>query len=150
MLTLLEIKAKVDQLADKIGASQDILPTYGVFSRLGCAQIDVDAWNYHYLLDEGGETRDSFMTKDIDELLCKIFIHVTFELSQMYELSQRVNGQYCREILFQHQLDLLSRLSSTWAERLSQQHELTPPPSPEKRSNPGSYSETTVKNIRNA
>jgi hypothetical protein len=124
MLTLPEVKAKVDQLADSIGASPDVLPTYGIFSRIGCAQIDVDASDYYYLLEEDGETHDSLKTNDIDELLYKVFVNVTFKLSRRYELSQRINNQYSRDVLFQHQLALLGTLSPAWAERVVQQQEL--------------------------
>jgi hypothetical protein len=65
----------------------------------------------------------SSTTKDIDELLYKIFADVTFTLSGDYELTHRVKNQDPRRIRFQHQIELLTILSPEWGKRKSQEYE---------------------------
>jgi hypothetical protein len=50
LLTLSEIKAWVDQLADKINAPQEILPTYGYSKGTGHPHIDIGSQSYYYLV----------------------------------------------------------------------------------------------------
>jgi hypothetical protein len=122
-LTLREIKAKVDQLAEIIGASQDILPTYGSSNQTGHPHIELGSQGYYYLVLERDTVCDRLITVDIDELLYKIFANVTFELAQKYELSHRIKNQDSRRISFEKQVEYLSMLSSQWGERESREHE---------------------------
>jgi hypothetical protein len=122
-LNLAEIKELVDQLAEKIGASQNILPTYGYSEQSGRPQIEVDSRGYQFVVAERGNEFERFITDNIDDLLYKIFAGVTFWLSCQYELARRIEEQDCRRIIFHHQLELLSMLSPEWGERESQEHE---------------------------
>ena len=123
LLTLPEIKAKVDQLANIIDAPQDILPTYGSSNQTGHPHIEIGSQGYYYLVLERGIVCDRLVTTDINEILYKIFAGVTFELSHKYELAHRIKNQDSRRISFQKQVELLSILSAEWSERQSQEHE---------------------------
>lgn len=123
LLTLPEIKAKVDLLAEKIGASQHILPTYGFSRGDGHPHIDIGSQGYYYLCVERDAVGDRLVTNDIDELLYKIFSYVAWELAYEYASVHRKKNQDFRRDLFQHQVELLSILSSQWAEREAKAHE---------------------------
>ncbi len=123
MLTLSEIEAKVNQLAQKIEAPKNILPTYGYSEQTARPHIEISSVVYYYVVAERGQEIDRYTAFDLDELLYKIFADVTFELSSKYEMSHRIANQDSRRIMFQHQVELLSRLSPEWAERESQEHE---------------------------
>ena len=93
LLTLPEIKAKVDLLAEKIGASQNVLPTYGYSIGDGHPHIDIGSQGYYYLSVERDIVGDRLITKDIDELFYKIFSHVSWELAFEYESSHHIKNQ---------------------------------------------------------
>ena len=123
LLSLPEIKAKVEQLAEIIGASQDVLPTYGYSNHTGHPHIEIGSQGYYYLVLERNVVCDRLITKDLDELLYKIFANVTFELAGKYELAHRIENQDSRRMSFQRQEELLSMLSPAWGKRESQEHE---------------------------
>ena len=120
--TLSEIKASVDQLAERIGAPQDTLPTYGYSEQTARPHIEVDPRGYHFVIVERGEELERLTTSDLDALLYKIFATVTFEISGKYERAHRMENHDPRKILFKMQVDLLTRLSRQWGERESQAH----------------------------
>lgn len=118
MKTLTEIKVEVDSRAAKIGASgSDSLPTYGYSKDFAYPHIEVDSKGYHYVVVERGEERSRFTTCELDELLYKIFEHVTSNLSSKYEVAHRVTGPDFRRMMFQHQVELLSQLSEKWTKQ---------------------------------
>ena len=123
MMTLAEIKAKVDELAGKIDASSNILPTYGHSEDAARPHIEVDSRGYHYVVVERGEELKRITTINLDDLLYHIFEAVTFSLASDYEVTHRIPGQDFRRLLFKHQVELLSLLSTQWAERASARHE---------------------------
>jgi len=123
MLTIIEIKSEVGRLANKLGVSGNDLPTFGCTEDGARPHIEVDARGYHYVVVERGEELKRVSTSDLNELLETIFLSVTFDLSVRYELAHRVEEQDCRRIIFQHQIELLSKLSPVWAERESQRHD---------------------------
>jgi hypothetical protein len=123
MLTLSEIEEKVNQLAQKIGAPRNILPTYGYSEQTARPHVEVGSVVYYYVVAERGQEYDRYAAFDIDELLYKVFADVTFELSTKYELAHRIKNQDFRRIMFQHQVKLLSMLSPEWAEREAKEHE---------------------------
>ncbi len=122
-MTLAEIKAKVDELAGKIGASGYVLPTYGYSEDGARPHIEVDAQGYHYVIVERGQELKRITTTNLDDLLYRIFEAITFSLACDYEATHRIPGQDFRILLFKHQIELLSALSTQWADRASAHHE---------------------------
>ena len=117
MLTLEEIKSEIDKLAQGVGASGSILPTYGHSEDFARPHIEVDDSGYHYVVVERGKEEERFTTRVLNELLYRVFRDVTFTLAFDYELRHRVGGQDCRREGFRHQIELLSTLSPEWARR---------------------------------
>jgi Immunity protein 63 len=115
MMQLPQIKAEVERLAAKIGATGYVLPTYGSSEDFARPHIEVDPRGYHYVVVEHGQELRRVTTSDLDELLSHIFDSVTFELACSYELAHRIEGQDCRRLLWRHQPDLLQILSPAWA-----------------------------------
>jgi hypothetical protein len=124
-LTLTEVKELIDQLAEKINAPQNSLPTYGYSEQSGRWEVIVDAEGYQLVAFERGKELERYITSDIDELLYKIFDGVTFWLACKYELAHRIEEQDCRRMIFQHQVELLSMLSPQWSIREIQEHNQT-------------------------
>ena len=120
--TLSEIKASVDQLAERIGAPQDALPTYGYSEHTARPHVEVDTKGYHFIIVERKEELERHTTPDLDELLYQVFTNVTFAISGKYEHAHRMENHDPRKIIFKMQVELLTRLSSKWAERESQVH----------------------------
>ena len=120
--TLSEIKASVDQFAERIGAPQNTLPTYGYSEHTARPHVEVDTRGYHFVIVERGEELERHTTSDLDELLYQIFTNVTFALSGKYERDHRTENRDPRKIMFKLQVELLTRLSSHWGDRESQAH----------------------------
>lgn len=117
MLTLPEIQSEVELLAKKIDAPENLLPTYG-YSRDGAyPHIEVSAKLYHYVIVERGQERERMKTKDFNQLLFWIFKSITFSMACDFELKNRIEDQDFRIILFAKQKELLSILSTDWAEK---------------------------------
>jgi len=124
MKTLPQIEAEVDRRAALIGASgHDSLPTYGPTQDFACPHIEVDSRGYHFVVVERGQEQSRFTTRDLDELLYKIFQCVTLSLACAYELANRIESQDFRRLLFQQQVELLSQLSPHWGEREADEHQ---------------------------
>jgi hypothetical protein len=121
-ISLPEIKTSVDQLAERIGAPQDTLPTYGYSEHTARPHVEVDPRGYHFVIVERKQELERHTTSDLDELLYQIFANVTFSLSSKYERGQRTENRDPRKIMFQRQVELLTRLSPQWGERESQAH----------------------------
>lgn len=122
MLTLPELKRIIDQMAGRIGAPESRLPTYGSTEDGARPHLEADDQQYHYVVVERGQELERRSTRDLDELLETVFLDVTSGLGFAYELAHRVEGQDCRRIGFQRQIDLLVILSPAWAEREVQRH----------------------------
>jgi hypothetical protein len=122
-LTLSEIKQRIDQLAERISAPPNTLPTYGHSEQGDGLYVEVDSSGYQLVAAERGTEIERYSTSDIDDLLYKIFSGVTFGLSCKYELAHRVEEHDCRRIIFQHQVELLSMRSPHWGERERREHD---------------------------
>jgi hypothetical protein len=122
-MTLSEIKAKVDQLAERIGASGYVLPTYGRTDDCARPHIETDSRCYYYVIVERGQELERIATNDVDELLYHVFGNITFSLACKFELTHRRENWDCRRLIFKHQVELLSTLSPQWGERKTQEQE---------------------------
>jgi hypothetical protein len=122
MLNLEEIESEITLLARRIGVSDDVLPTFGLSEQSGRPHIEVDESGYHYVVAERGQEFKRLTTHDLDELLYDVFESVTSTLALDYELKYRVERRDGRRIAFQHQIELLSVLSSEWTKRRRLEH----------------------------
>lgn len=122
MLTLSEIEVKVNELARKIGAPQNILPTYGYSEQTARPHVEVSPRAYYYTVAQSGQEVSRYGTRDVDQLLYKIFVDVTFGLAITYAEKNSIENQDIRRLAFQRQIELLTLLSPQWGERGSQEH----------------------------
>jgi len=119
MLTLSEIELKVNELAKKIGAPQNILPTYGYSEQTARPHVEVSSRAYSYVVAQSGQEVSRYTTPDVDQFLYKIFADITFEISVRYAEQNRVENQDIRRLAFQHQIELFTLLPPQWGERIS-------------------------------
>jgi hypothetical protein len=120
--TLSEVKNLIDQMARKIDAPKELLPTYGYPMDKGRTDIEIDDnGQIYYFPDE--RSRDRYFLRDVDDLLYYVFNMVTQTMATKCELSKRVAGQDARRIWFTEQERLLGILNETWKERKKNEHE---------------------------
>jgi hypothetical protein len=123
MLNLDAVRKRVEALARVIDAPVDSLPTYGHSADFGRPHIEVDSGNYHYVVCERGEELEREVFLDEGGLLYRIFRSVSFDMACSYELANRIKDQDFRRVLFDHQVALMARLASDWAEQLRAEKE---------------------------
>jgi hypothetical protein len=116
MLSLGQIRSRVNRLALRIEAPQQILPTYGRSADFGRPHIESDR-AYHFVVVERGQELERRTTWDLDQLLYWIFAGITFELACQFELENRIPTADFRRALFRKQLDLLGELDHKWRTR---------------------------------
>jgi hypothetical protein len=121
MLILSEIEVKVNELAQKIGAPQNILPTYGFSEQTARPHIEVSPRAYYYVVAQSGQEVSRYTTRDIDQLLYMIFVDVAFGLAVTHAEKHRIENQDIRRVAFPRQVELLTLLSPQWGERMSQE-----------------------------
>lgn len=120
MKSLIEIQAEVDKRAALVGAvDHPSLPTYGQTEDFARPHIEVDSRGYHLVIVERGQEQSRFTTRDLDELLYRVFEGLTSELAFGHELKHRVEGTDSRRAAFKRQVELLTQLSPVWAARAS-------------------------------
>ena len=124
MITLDDIKKKVEELAVKINAPTDLLPTYGYTKDFAYPHIEVDKFGLlHYVIVERGQELERRTTEKLDNLLYWIFTNVTFSMACDYELKNRIEDKDCRRIIFDKQEELLGLLSNNWKQKEKAEHQ---------------------------
>jgi hypothetical protein len=121
--TLAEIKDEIDRRAAVVGASGNLLPTYGRTEDFARPHIEVDSRGYHYVVVERGNESERITTPHLDELLFHVFDMITFFLAGRYEVQHRRRKEDCRRQMFSHQIELLAKLTPAWAERTARHHQ---------------------------
>jgi len=129
-VSLAEIKERVTELAAKIGAKEQSLPTYGHSRDFGSTHIEVDHRGYHFVVVERGKELKRLTTTGLDDLLFFVFETVAAEMASSYQLPNKYRRQSRtnepqdhRRLLFAKQLELLAVLSTDWATRKSKTFE---------------------------
>ncbi|MGE5375784.1 MAG: Imm63 family immunity protein [Bacteroidota bacterium] len=120
MLKLFEIEVLVNELAQKIGAPQNMLPTYGYSEQTSRPHIEVGSTAYYYVVAQSGQEVRRYTALEVDELLYNIFSDVTFALSMMYAENNRLENQDIRRVGYPKQIELLTLLSPQWGEKMAQ------------------------------
>ena len=124
MITLDEIKKKVDELTLKINAPTNLLPSYGQQTWDAHPYIEVDKLGFmFYIISERGQEYERKMTDKIDDLLYWIFASVTFSMACDYELKNRIEYKDCRRIMFDKQEELLGLLNKNWQQKENAEHQ---------------------------
>ncbi|OYU95365.1 MAG: hypothetical protein CFE21_09445 [Bacteroidetes bacterium B1(2017)] len=122
--SLVDIKNKVEELAQVIGSAPTILPAFGQQNLDAHPYIEVDdLGNMFYIFSERGRELERFRTDKLDELLFRIFSSVTFTMACEFELNNRIEEKDCRRIIFDKQLELLRQLNKDWQQRENIEHQ---------------------------
>jgi len=116
MESLRTIEAQVRDLAARIDAPANYLPTFGYSEDAGRPFVEVDG-AYQYAVEERGQELSRQTTADLDELLYWIFDNVAGAISWDYELAHRREGEDSRIQAFTKRMELLSCLSPNWEQR---------------------------------
>ena len=122
--TVTEIQNIVNQLAEKINAPSNLLPTFS--SPIGDATPNIEVDNlglYNYVISERGNEFERKLTSDLNDLLYWIFSSVTFSMACDYELKNRIEEKDCRRIMFEKQEELLGILDKKWEEKERKEHQ---------------------------
>ena len=117
--TLAEIKTAVDRLAQVIGADpkSDSMPTYGRTEDSGRPHIEVDSRGYHYVVSERGNENKRITTPELGELLYQTLEAAASSLSSRYAAKHRMAGKDFRRPMFQHEVELMTKISPEWGQR---------------------------------
>ncbi|MVN23561.1 Imm63 family immunity protein [Mucilaginibacter arboris] len=119
-----DIKKKVDELALKINASTNLLPSYGQQKWDAHPYIEVDDLGFmFFIISERGQEYERKMTDKLDDLLYWIFAGVTFSMSCNYELKNRIEDKDGRRLIFKKQEELLGILNETWRQKEILEHQ---------------------------
>ncbi|HOU85756.1 MAG TPA: Imm63 family immunity protein [Spirochaetota bacterium] len=121
-LNLKEIADEVNNLARKIKAPKNTLPTYGHTIDGAHPHIEVDQYGYHYFVIERGQELKRKTTQNIHELLYWIFESISFSMAIEFELVNRIDDQDSRRIGFKKQEELLGILNLDWEEKQKNDH----------------------------
>ncbi len=121
MITLQELYAQVQELARKIDATPELLPTFGTSDLGGRPYIVIKADTFYYLANDRETVTLSRQTTSLPTLLYWIFEHITARLGAAYEKEHRVPDVDRRRLAFKKQLELLETLEVEWRELRQQE-----------------------------
>jgi hypothetical protein len=122
MATLAEIEKLARALAAQIDAPERTLPTFGYSEDGARPHVEVDSRGFHYVIVERGQEQSRLTTREQDELLRLVFDTITFDLACSFELRNRVSARDPRRLMFSKQVELLAKLSPSWAAREVDDH----------------------------
>ena len=121
MKTLSEIETTVAALAQRIDAKATSLPAWGSALDDGSPFIEVDASQYHYVVEERGQEISRQSSGDCNDLLYWIFADVTHSMGFAHELAHRDSSLEpkpdSRRAGFAKQLELLEQIDPAMAQR---------------------------------
>lgn len=116
-----DVREKVIELGKLIDAPRNKLYVFDVEGSDGRYHLEFHGDEYHYISTERGEELDRFVTKNFDNLLYKIFKHITSSMAFSYELNNRVQNQDSRRIAFSKQIELMSKINESWRDKMEQE-----------------------------
>ncbi len=113
---LQKLAARVAELAARIGAPADSLPTFGVRADGDRAQVEWLGGAYHHVFFDRGIEVHRQSTPDAEQMLVWIFHVVTRQMATAHELAHRQPGRDWRRLADPYQIDAMSRLGATFDE----------------------------------
>lgn len=124
VLPLDAIRARIAELAGRIGAPESYGPTYGRSEDFARPHIEADR-AYHYVIVERGREQERRSTSDLDTLLYWALYDIAWQMASDWELANRCEGEDSRRGLFAKHVELLESLSPSWAARAREAYAAT-------------------------
>jgi len=116
LLNLAELETEVKRLARKIGAREDLLPTFAYSKDGAHPHVEVDLRGYHFVVVERGEEIERITTDDLHTFLYHVFRPIVFSLASEFEVNHRIENQDFRRMLFKREIELFTYISPVWGE----------------------------------
>jgi hypothetical protein len=114
MITIQELYGQVRELAKKINAPVELLPTFGTSDLSGRPYIVIRGDTYHYLANDRDAVIVNRETTSLPKLLYWIFDYITGQMGSTYEKEHRIPDVDPRRLAFKKQLELLENLYPQW------------------------------------
>ena len=112
----------IQELARRINAPANVLPTYGMSIGNGLSHIEIEGETYHHVNQDRGVENSRFTTTSIEELMYVVFRDVAFSMSiDLARPKRRPNTDF-RRTSFPEQIGLLNQLNPEWARRCAAEH----------------------------
>jgi len=123
-MTITELQATIQSLAQKIEAPATTLPAFSSVDNHPYVEIDGSGQLY-FMFKERGEEKERKVTSDPDTLLYWVFSSITFSMALDHSRKNKIKGQDNRRISFKKQIELLTTLNNAWgATRQTEQQEI--------------------------
>jgi hypothetical protein len=119
-----DLELEVRRCAAVVGAVERDLPTFGRQEDYARPNLEVSRHGIAYVVVERGTEFERTLFVTEDDLLYRVLRDITFSVAGRHELANRVPGVDSRRLRFRTQVELLRRLSESWAERLANEHEV--------------------------
>jgi hypothetical protein len=91
----------------------------------GSRHFEQDGEGWKVVTTERGCDYDQLCLPDDEEALFLQTSDLTFSMACDYELAHRIENRDCREMISERQIELMSRISSEWGERMRRQWQAT-------------------------
>jgi hypothetical protein len=101
----------------------EYLPTFGSSEESGRPHVDIYGPYYYYAVRERADELSHKIESDLHDLSYWIARDATFSMASEFSRTHRESHQDFRRLLFEHQLELIGRLSSEWQARLRKEIE---------------------------
>jgi hypothetical protein len=112
--SIAEVKKIIQQIAKKIGAKKEDVPTFLKSQDFGRPHIEIKNSKYAYVVIEKGHEISRAETSKLDELLYLVFFDITLSMATEFELQNRIPNQDSRKIIYKKQEEILGNLSTEW------------------------------------
>lgn len=121
MKSLEALRSGFVRLCERVDPGRSLHPSVRAFHTApqhnGSPHVEIIGQSYQYVVTERGSEFERKSTTDPDELLYWLLSDVTFSFACDFELHHRKPGVDSRRFMFAKQLELLSLLSASWADR---------------------------------
>jgi hypothetical protein len=114
VIAIQDVYEQVNEMARKIGARPEFLPTFGTSDLSGKPYIVIKGETFYYLAYDRGSVTINKETTSLPTLLYWIFDGITNQMGVAYEANHRVPDVDPRRLAFKKQLELLNMLQPEW------------------------------------
>ena len=120
---LAALSERIRVAAERLGADEAKLPTYGASDQTGRPHVEADDLGYHYVVCERGTEFERTTSDDAAEIAYLACRDIAFEMACAQEAATHVGGQDSRRRIFALEAELLRRVDEGWAERVQSENE---------------------------